>query len=227
MIYNDDELLFYKEELKNIKYPFIEVFIPNLATPEYRDFTIKAINDFFSNENVKKVKYCIKIKQPPDGATDSEGLDFLAFLRFDLIKFYNSNGELSKIYYKGRIGYPLNRLNEIINKIPSATRVLFFIRKEGSKKEEPINVNLDNLIDTINYYKQDESIKINFCIENIGYYNGSYFYLKDKNLTIQPTDKTRFFKERYKNIESIKRDKIEIKTKDNKREIKTRKKIPF
>ena len=227
MIYSDDELLFYKEELKNIEYPFIEVFIPNLATPEYRELALKAINDFFSNNNVEKVKYCIKIKQPTDGTTDSEALDFLAFLRFDLIKFYNSNGELSKIYYKGRIGYPLNRLNEIINKIPSATRVLFFIRKEGSKKEEPINVDLNNLIDTINYYKQDESIKINFCIENIGYYNGSYFYMKDKNLIIQPTDKTRFYKELYKDIESIKRDKIEIKTKDNKREIKTRKKIPF
>ena len=41
--------------------------------------------------------------------------------------------------------------------------------------------------------------------------------MKDKNLIIQPTDKTRFFKERYKDIESIKRDKIEIKTKDNKK----------
>jgi hypothetical protein len=222
MTYNDEEILFKEEEPKSIKAPFIKVFIPNLATPRYRELSLNAINDFFNNYNVVKNYYCITIKQPTDGATEGEILDFLTFLKFDLIKFYNENGELSKIFYKGRIGYPLNRLNEIIDTITTAPRVLFFIRDTSDKtnKEQPINVDLNNLIDTIDFYKRQENIKINFCIENIGYYNGAYFYMKDKYLSTQPTDKLNLYKERYKEVENIKRDKFEKENSKKKRRYK-------
>ena len=202
-----ENLLFKEEDLKNITSPYIEVFIPNLATPEYREEALKALNDFFSNENVKKVKYCIKIKQPTDGTTEEEIINFLTYLQFDLIKFYDNEANLYKIFYNGKIGYPLNRMNEIIKNLPSSTLVYFTIEYNENGEKQPIKTDINNLIDTINYYKQFSNLEINFKIENIGYFNGKYFYLDYYDPEIILSEKLKLFRERYKRVYLIDKEK--------------------